>query len=158
MSNTAQAPDHAKKLKQLINIGKSELHWDDGFYRAMLADHGAKLLDGRYSLRTMSVPKMEQLLDHMKRCGFRPRRRRASKDNVKRLSDWREPLIGKITKLWFLLHEAGVVRNPSKGAMVKWCASHTGVPRLEWSEKQGLLDSIEGLKSWCRREGVKIIE
>lgn len=153
MTNTAQAPDHDKKLKQLINIGKAELHWDDGFYRAMLADHGARLMDGRYSLRTMSVPQMEQLLDHMKRCGFRPRRRKGS---ARRPADWREPLIGKITKLWMLLSDDGVVRNRSRAAMAKWCAQHTGVAKLEWAERKGLIDSIEGLKSWCRREGVKI--
>jgi phage gp16-like protein len=155
MSNTAPAPDHGKKLKQLINIGKAELHWDDGFYRAMLADHGARLLDGQYSLRTMSVPQMEQLLEHMKRCGFRPRRR-GGKGNVRRLSDWRQPLIGKIMKLWFRLHEEKVVKNPSKAAMAKWCSQHTGVAKLEWAEKQGLINCIEGLKSWCKREGVSI--
>jgi len=154
VANTAPTPDHAKRLKQLINIGKSELRWDDGFYRAMLADHGARLMDGRYSLRTLSVPQMEQLLHHMKRCGFRPRRR--GEGNVKRLADWREPLIAKITKLWFRLHEEKVVKNPSKAAMAKWCSQHTGAAKLEWAEKKGLIDSIEGLKSWCRREGVKI--
>lgn len=153
MTNVAPTPDHGKKLKQLINIGKAELHWDEGFYRAMLADHGARLVDGKYSLRTMSIGQMEQLLHHMKRCGFRPRR---GQDKVKRLSDWREPLIAKITKLWFRLHEEKIVKDPSKAAMAKWCAHHTGVAKLEWAEKQGLIKAIEGLKSWCKREGVKI--
>ncbi len=138
---------------QLLAVGKRELCMSDDAYRQLLARHGATDVEGRISATTLPLPTLSHVVDEMVRLGFRPKR-----TAVSRIADWRKPRIAKITRLWNVLADAGVVRQPGEAAMTKWCARLTGVARLDWATSRKLNDCIEALKDWARREKVKIDE
>ena len=146
MSTTAKRT----RFYKLLAVGQRELCMDDDAYRQLLARHGASEVKGRISATTLPLPALSRVVDEMVRLGFQPQR------TVSYMSDWRKPRIAKITRLWALLADAGVVRNPGEAAMMKWCARLTGVARLDWATSQKLNECIEGLKDWARREKVKI--
>lgn len=58
-------------LMAKINVGRTQLHWDEDFYRQMLEEHG-----GNRSLRKMGILQMEKVLNHMMACGFSPSRKK----------------------------------------------------------------------------------
>jgi len=143
------------RLYTLLNVGRTRLGWDDELYRAVLSQYGAKEKDGKVSATTMTLGQLEQMLTHMKKCGFKPRAKAGSASNI---SDWRAPRIKKISALWIALAEAGVVDHREESAMVRWCAATAGCKRLQWANSQQLNQCVEGLKSWAKREGVKLNE
>lgn len=131
----------------LLNIGKKQLGWDDDFYRdTFLKKHGAKEVKGRISATTMSLGQLMQAYQDMRKCGFKPKK--------KRDDNWRAARIELITRLWGNLKQAGLIRNPDPASMVKWCGTITHKAKLEWATSPDLNKCVEGLKSWCKREGV----
>lgn len=149
---TQPAPDaHRQRLYKLLQVGRRELRMDEDAYRALLARHGAKARDGRPSASTMTLSGLHAALAELRGKGFTPRPGRGS---AARIDDHRQGLIRKITALWCALADAGVVRDRSEAAMVKWCGRHTRVPRLQWARKRDLVMCVEALKSWAARERV----
>lgn len=142
--------DPRRRLYTLLQVGRQTLGLDEDSYRAILAAYGAREVDGRPSATTMSVSQLEQALEHQKRLGFRPKRRPGRED------DWRQPRIDKITAIWCTLADAGVVRDRSERAMLRWCAGLTRKARLEWASSADLNACIEALKSWAARERVPL--
>lgn len=141
------------KCYTLLAVGKKQLGWDDEFYRdVFLVKYGATKVNGRVSASTLEFGKLHEAVEAMKRSGFKPVKKGASS----RMSDWRVPRIKKITALWFSLHKAEVIKNPSEIAMQKWCASITKKAKLEWATATDLNNCIEALKSWAHREHVKL--
>jgi phage gp16-like protein len=150
MAKQATAPKNIRdRHYRLLQVGKRDLHMADEDYRELLRRHGAKQKDGKYSATTMSVAGLMQAVGEMKQKGFKPQTGG---------TDWRRPRIEKITALWMALFDAGVVKKPDQGSMVKWCARITRKTRLEWATSYELNACIEGLKDWAHRERVQIIE
>lgn len=122
----------------LIHVAKQQLGMEDDAYRAVLWAIGrvSSAADLDWSGR-------KQLLDHLKKCGFRPRHTRstsAEDDQVK-----------KIRALWLDLHAGGVVRDPSEAALTKWVKRMTGVDSLRWLRPEQKVLIIESLKKWNDR-------
>lgn len=138
---------------KLLQVGKRTLQMDDDAYRALLARHGAKTVDGHVSATTLHFGALVAAVEEMKRKGFRPQAKTGSAANV---VDWRQARVRKIIALWCALADAGVVHNRSEAAMVKWCARITRKARLQWATSPDLNACIEALKDWARRERVKI--
>lgn len=149
--NVQPKGDPRQRLYKLLQVARRELRLTEDQYRTVLYANGAKLVNDRWSATTMSLAQLEAALGQMKRLGFRPKAAR-----VKRLSDWRQPRIAKLRALWIALAEAGVVRDRSEKALVRFCARHTGVAKLQWAGSQGLNRAIEALKDWARREHVEV--
>ncbi len=150
-STASNKADPRKHLYTLLQVGRADIGMDEEAYRLFLARHGAKQVKGRYSATTMPIGGLEAALEEMKAKGFKP-----TGKSRPRSQDWRRPRIEKITALWCALADAGVVRDRSEAAMVKWCAHHTKTAQLEWAKSAGLNACIEGLKSWSLREGVGV--
>jgi phage gp16-like protein len=129
-----------------IHLAAKALRMDDETYRGML-----RQVAGVESAAALSPTGRGKVLAHLKRLGWTPRRRA-----VHNATDWRRPRIAKITAIWCALADAGVVRNRSEQAMVTWCANITRKPKLEWASSVDLNRCVEGLKSWARREAVKL--
>lgn len=129
------------KLYQMLAIEKNKASMDEDCYREILRRHGAKLVDGKYSAKTMSERGLNAAL-------FEIRRKNGEK------TDWRTPRINKIRALWHTLADSGIVRENTETAMQHWCKSVCGVERLNFANAEGLNKCIEGLKAWCDREGV----
>lgn len=138
---------------KLLQVGKRALGMEDDDYRALLARHGAQEVDGHVSATTLHIGALMAAVEEMKRKGFRPQGKAGSASNV---VDWRKARIRKITALWCQLADAGVVRDRSESAMVKWCARTTHKARLQWATSHDLNACVEALKDWAHRERVKI--
>ncbi|MFW2439100.1 MAG: phage protein GemA/Gp16 family protein [Arenicellales bacterium] len=145
--------DGRQRLYKLLAVGKRQLHWDEDFYRSILYSHGAKQDDdGKFSAKMMNIVQLEAVLYHMRQCGFVPRRN----NKPKKISEWRKPMIAKLNAMWIALADAGVVHNRSEAALTKFCYQHTKTAKLGWAKKEGLIRSIEMLKSMAAREHVSL--
>lgn len=148
------AETQRKKELAIIHIGAAQLglktKTDDSAYRDML-----KLVCNVESASELSSFGRNKLIKHMKKCGFKVRSNRKESSKV---TDDREGLVFKITALWHLLAEAGVVTDKSEKSMTKWCSRITKKAALQWSSKPDLIKCVEGLKQWCNRTGVQYQE
>ena len=96
-----------KGLYAKINIGRNELRWDDDDYRQVIADR----FDGATSLTQLNVSELENLLEHMKGCGFKVKRKQGPRRGppaagTRPLAS--EPDAKKIRALWLSLYHLGV--------------------------------------------------
>lgn len=149
----AAGNDARRRYYTLLHVGKQQLGMADDAFEALLVRHGATAVGGRISKTTMSVSELFKAVEELRAKGFQSQPKRGS---VAAIGDWRKNRIKMITALWCQLADVGAVRNRSEAAMVKWCATLTHRPRLQWASSQELNDCIEGLKSWARREGVEL--
>lgn len=138
----------------LLQVGKSDLQWDDDFYRKMLTDFGAKAKAGKISASTMSISQMEQLITHMKRHGFKVKRKpqKLSADMAKRKAAQK----AKITAIWCCLHEHGVIHNRSESAMEMFIRRFNGNKPPRWATEGQLSNAIEALKKMAERGDVDL--
>lgn len=115
--------------------------WSDDSHRDLLALHGARRIDGRYSARQMTVQQLASVLADYERRGW-PRQKKPV-----------PPAIAHIVRLWGKLGEAGKIDNASRPALLVWCARQLGheVPDLDGLEAAESQKLIEALKGWQRR-------
>ena len=141
-----------KGLYAKINIGRNELRWDDDDYRQVIADR----FDGATSLTQLNVSELENLLEHMKGCGFKVKRKQGPRRGppaagTRPLAS--EPDAKKIRALWLSLYHLGVVNNPSEKALAGYVKRMSGSEALQFMDGPGAIKVIEGLKSWATRAG-----
>lgn len=135
---------------KLLQIGKSDLCWDDEFYYGIwLPQQGAIKKDNRYSATTMTIGQLSSAIEVMKRLGFVIKPKKAK-------SDWRQPRIKMIHALWARLADADEVKNNSAAACETWCVKHMKKDSLKWASSQDLNNCIEMLKQWALRTHVDI--
>ncbi len=135
---------------KILPIARREIGMDEEAYREMLSEFGAKEKGGKPSASTMSIPQMEQALSHLKECGFKPKRTGVKKD-------FREAQIAKCKKLWDVLHEGGVMRQPySEATLSKFAYRTTKVNNIRWADSKGLTQTIEALKGVAKRERIDV--
>lgn len=96
----------------IINIAKAELALDEDTYRALLMR-----VTGKDSLRQMSERQRIDVVEEMKRKGFRIRASKASKPLPKAFA----PHSRLIHALWNSCHRLGVIENPSRQALRAFC-------------------------------------
>jgi len=61
------------QLLKLINIGRAKLGWDDDVYRPTLLRFGGRPdAEGRVSLKSLSFQQQQDLLEYMRKQGFKP--------------------------------------------------------------------------------------
>lgn len=129
-----------QKFIRLIHVAKRELGLDEDTYRAMLVN-----VTGMDSTKTMPLYKLEAVVKHMKRTGFKVR----SKPQTRSLAD--DAQSKKIRALWLDMAEKGIVKNPSEAALATYVKRLTGVDRLEWLSTEQASSVIETLKKWQKR-------
>lgn len=149
--------DRNKHL-QLLAIGKTQLGFDDEFYRGIwLPQQGAtKGSDGRYSATTLSNVQLAHALDEMKRLGFKVQSKSATKPQRKGHRRQADDGQSKMIRgLWIELHQLGGVRDQSEAALAKWVAgqvkSSKGAEALQWLDGHQAGRVIEQLKKWRDR-------
>lgn len=94
----------------VINIAKAQLGLDEGDYRALLVR-----VTGKASLRQMSVRQKIDVVDEMKRLGFRV------KSGGKALPVSFKPYIRMIHALWKSCHRLGAIDNGSREGLRAFC-------------------------------------
>ncbi len=67
-----------------------------------------------------------------------------------------DPRLGKIWKLFYLLRAHGKTNGSAK-ALNAFIKKQTGIEKMEWLKTPEEFESvIEGLKGWCKREGIRL--
>jgi phage gp16-like protein len=138
-----------QRLYTLLQVGKTELGWDEEFYRGIwLPMQGAsKDKAGRYSASTLNIGQLYKAVEEMKRLGFKVKAK-ADTSNRTLAGDPQSKLI---RALWLELHELGAVRSPSESSLANYVKRQTGVEDLHWLSSAQSSRVIEALKLWRKR-------
>ncbi|WP_445368822.1 regulatory protein GemA [Methylomonas sp. BW4-1] len=148
--------DLVKHFLKQVGIAKSWAEktlpgWDDDMHRALLQRHGATMIEGRISAKSMNVPQLAKALDDYVARGW-PRRKEWT-GNKTATPKTVSPQIGHIVKLWGKLGQAGKVSNASRQALLAFCARQTAhnVPDLDSLSTEECQAIIEAMKGWLGR-------
>lgn len=131
------------RLIRLIHVGKGQLKLEDEVYRKLLQS-----ATGITSTTEMRVDQLEDVLERLKKLGFKVRVPKAT-GTQRRLAHGAQDR--KIRALWLSLHEAGAVRDPSETALNAWVKRETTVDALQWVDSEQAAQLIEKLKMWLKR-------
>lgn len=158
-------PD-AKRLLQLVQIGRRELRLAEEDYRALLAG-----ITGASSAKGLDTEQLDQVLEAMKRLGFKPAvKRPVNAGKQPRLSpasgaQVRTAEIGVIRAVWITMHRHGLLRDGSETALNSYVARQTvrlnkgiGVAEVAWLSGELAYSVLESLKHWHKREMVKALQ
>lgn len=158
-------PD-ARRLLQLVQIGRRSLRLVEDDYRALLEG-----ITGASSAKGLSVDQLSRVLDAMKRLGFKPTVKHPVKGEAgKRLSPARgAPVrtaeIGVIRAVWITMHRHGLLRDGSETALDHYVERQTvrlnkgvGVARVAWLDGALAYAVLESLKGWHRRGMVEALQ
>lgn len=136
------AADLRRRELAQIHVAKTQLAMTDDSYRAMLwAVARVK------SAADLDWTGRKQVLDHMKRCGFKVKPAKAARTRALASDDQSR----KIRALWLDLAQAGEVRDPSEAALASFVRRHTGADALQWLTTAQASRIIEHLKRWRAR-------
>ncbi|ARA75085.1 GemA protein [Pectobacterium brasiliense] len=131
------------QLIKLIHIAKRNLQLDDDTYRQLLIT-----VTGKSSTRDMTVPQLDNVLNAMKKRGFKIKAAKKA-SSTRPLDD--SPQSRKIRSLWLAMADAGIIRDRSEAALARWVKRETGVDSLQWLNSEQASVIIEKLKQWQRR-------
>lgn len=147
--------DLTKHHLQLVGIAKTWAMknlpgWSDECHRDLLGTYGGKVVDGKVSASTMTVPQMGCVLDAYERRGWPRQKKVFGKGQAAKKVP---PQIAHLVRLWGKLGAAGKVTNASRPALLAWCARQVNrevrdLDSLDVAESQKL---IEALKGWLGR-------
>lgn len=137
------ADDVRRRELAMIHIAKKDLGMAEDSYRAILWTIGRVT-----SAAELDWAGRKQLLDHLKKCGFKPKPG-PSKAGGRELADSAQASM--VRGLWLELHAAGIVKDPSERALTKWVKRMTGVDSLGWLKPVQMNMVIESLKKWNDR-------
>jgi len=129
------------QLIKIIHVAKRELQMDEETYRQLLNTYS-----GVESLREMDIKQLNQILDAMKKIGFKVRTQK--KEKLTATDDQSK----KIRSLWLEMADAGFIRDRSERAINVYVHRITGVSRLDWLNTSAASRVIETLKKWQARE------
>lgn len=129
------------QLIKIIHVAKRELQMDEETYRQLLNTYS-----GVDSLREMDVKQLNQILDAMKKIGFKVRTQKKEKLTAT------DEQSRKIRSLWLEMADAGFIRDRTERAINVYVHRITGVSRLDWLNTSAASRVIETLKRWQSRE------
>lgn len=139
----SQANDGVRRRElAMIHIAKQQLGMAEESYRAILWT-----IARVESAGDLDWAGRKQLLEHMRKCGFKPRPPKRAGE--RELAE--DEQSKKIRAMWLELHKVGIVKDPSEGALNKWVKRMTGVDSLRWVQPGQKGQLIEALKKWNDR-------
>lgn len=145
-----QATFDRNRFYKLLQVGKTELGWDDEFYYGIwLPTQGATQSNGKYSATTLSNTQLFTAVEKMKAQGFKVKYKSVNKKPVRKMAD--DPQSKKIRALWLELHACGKVRDPSEQSLAAYAKRMFDVDALQWLDSRQASGLIEALKKWLAR-------
>lgn len=140
------------RLIKLIHVARRELNMDESSYRLMLSN--TPILEGVTSTAELTVPKLNLVLELLKKKGFKVVPKiKGNKSPQKLAGDAQSRLI---RHLWLTLHSGGAVRDSSETALEAFVQNRTGVAKLQWLSSAQARNIIEHLKKWLARYGENV--
>lgn len=146
---TDRAKSQRNRLIQLIHVARRELCMDKETYTLML--QGMPQLEGVSSTADLSVPKLDMVLEQLKRRGFKVRPKAGKPRRQRDLALADDAQSRKVRSLWLELHSCGAVRDPSEAALAKFVCSMVKIDALQWLNTRQASQVIENLKKWLQR-------
>lgn len=147
--------DLVKHMLQLVGIaktwaGKNLPGWCDETHRDLLTRHGAVMIDGRVSARSLDLHQLAAVLVDYERRGW-PRQKKLF--GAGQAATPVPARIGHLVRLWGLLGQAGKVDNASRSALLAFCARQTRreIPDLDSLSRSECQAITEALKAWLAR-------
>lgn len=138
---------------KLIHVAKNQLNMDDDLYRASLLT-----LTGKSSCKDMIIPELVQVLDHMKKAGFKAAKNKKLSPTSAHKADHEKDMLDKLRQVWIQMAHQGFLNDGSEQALTKWAANQSKrlnngieVSRLEWLKPGMQYTLIEQLKKWHLR-------
>ena len=136
-----------QSLIRLIHVAKRDLQMAEDTYRDLLQSIG-----NASSSSELSDSKLEKVLEHMKRAGFKVRSKRAAAPEKRPSRPLAaDPESKKIRALWLFLHQLGAVKNPSEAALAAYVKRIAGIDALQWASSAQAERIIETMKKWAMR-------
>jgi hypothetical protein len=120
-----------------IHVARKQLGLDDETYRAVLVR-----VTGKASSKDMSERERGQVLDELRRQGFKPSKKALEGRFAK-----------KLQALWIAAWNLGIVRNRADAALISFVQRQTGIEHVRFLHHPEDADkAIEALKAWMTRE------
>ncbi|WP_241499349.1 gp16 family protein [Chromobacterium sphagni] len=132
-------------------MAKRELALDDDSYRAILQRIGKQA-----SAADLTVPELNQVLEYLKRSGFKVRSKARQAAQSRPLAQ--DEQHKKIRALWLFLHQIGVVKNPAESALAAYVKRITGSDAMQWLAGDQLELVTESLKKWAMRSLPDVVQ
>jgi len=145
-------PD-AKRLLQLVHVGRRELGLEDEDYRTLLES-----VTGARSAKGLSVAQLDAVVTAMKAAGFKvkaktpPAGKRLSPPSSARVQ---APEVRKLRAVWITMFKDGLLRDGSEdalGGFIKRMTANAnggaGINRAEWLTAKQAERVLEALKKW----------
>lgn len=138
---------------QIINIAKGQLGLDEDTYRALLMR-----VTGVASLRAMTERQRLDVLDEMKRQGFRIRQKAG-----RPLPAATKPYIRLIHALWASCHRAGAIEDGSRKALRAFCQRFvapgdativTDPDLLTWAQASPVIQALKKMEARAKARKV----
>lgn len=139
----------------LIHVARRDLRLDEDTYKRAL-----RVVSGRDSCRDMTLTQLLQVLEALKKRGFRVRstpQNRALKP---------ASVTARIRAVWREMHRQGFLASADEAALSRWVKNQTaaqnggeGVANYQWLHGDPALASqmLERLKRWHRREMLRVL-
>jgi phage gp16-like protein len=124
-----------------IHIAIKQLGLSDAEHRRRLM-----LSFGKDSSSGLTDAERKHYLADLCKLGFKAKPK--SKTKIDRTQDV-TPQMRKARAIWLMLHDIGVVRDPSESALTQWARRQYKIDALQWQQRPDLL--IEALKKWAMR-------
>jgi phage gp16-like protein len=147
---------------KLAHVARRDLKMTEDEWRDLL-----QMQFGVASSKDLSIVKLHELIEHLKKCGFKVRHpnRKPGKPGAARS----RPLAGaaqerpgeaaKIRAIWlFLHHDLGLVKDPSEKALAAYVKRMTKVDALQGLDGQQSYRVIESLKKMAERVFMEKLE
>lgn len=161
MTNLMPPPEVKNRVQGLIHIAKKDLKLDDDAYRTALYS-----ITGKSSTKEMDLSEMNKVLEAFIVKGFKvtvkakPNPKVAPINKSIKLPTTKprdnDPRLGKIWRLWYVLREHGKTAGTAK-ALNAFIKRQTGLDNMNFLKTPEQYESvIEGLKAWCKREGIRL--
>lgn len=136
-----RSSQHRRSMIAKINVARQQMNMVEDDYRQLLFDTTGKL-----SLKDCSEPQLAQMVDALKRKGFRPLQA-GSKGAAQ------HPMARKARALWISLHHLGVIHNPGEPALEAFAKKQLGCEHFAWAKQSDAYKLIEALKNMAIRNG-----
>jgi phage gp16-like protein len=143
----------AKRLLQLVQIGRRDLSLDEEDYRALLEG-----VTGQRSAKGLKAAQLEAVLTAMKGIGFKPKAKSPAKGRQMSPPSHarvKAPEVRKLRAIWITMAQDGFVRDGSEDALASYAKRITtthnngaGVASLEWLTSAQASRVLESLKKW----------
>ncbi|TDP46053.1 uncharacterized protein DUF1018 [Zavarzinia compransoris] len=144
MSMIPKKSDPRRALLSKIHVEKSKRGIEDDDYRSAIG----RIAPGRSSAADLTNPQLVRLVEWVTGVGQAVKTRATARE--------RSPHQAKAAALWMTLWWLGATESPAEAALAKFIKRQVGVDAIDWWSAAETSPVIDALRSWCRREGLRL--